>query len=234
MKDYKRFVDAMVERHNARWAGVILRDGSVPAYAAKDEECREKCLRSARSFYWTVMSMGEMLDLPDLEGRYLEIIWKQGESYIYVYIFVMDEEVVMISTDKKLEEYFVELITCITGETGTVSMPGVVAFVTGDCEGNVLDTVLDTESLAALAPELASEEIERIFRERSSELFEKYAHLNRAGLGKGKYIEMIWENLSAWMFPYGDKTALAVFTTGKVETLFNIIAYLLELSGMGE
>jgi hypothetical protein len=229
MKDYQKFVDAMVERHNAKWAGVILRDGSVPAYAAKEEECREKCLKSARSFYWSVMSMGETLDLPDLEGRYLEIIWKQDDSHIYVYIFVMDEEVVMISTDKKLEEYFVELITCITGEMGNAKMPGLVAYIKGNNEGEIVNAYFNTESV-----ENAPEEVIKAVEKRSADLFKRCAPVSTCDIGNGKYMELIWDNLSAWMFPLNGEVALAVFTTGKVETLFNIIAYLLELSGMGE
>ncbi len=231
MKDYKKFVDAMVERHNARWTGVILKDGSVPAYNSMDDECREKCLRSARSFYWTVMSMGEMLDLPNLEGRYLEIIWKQGDSHIYVYIFVYPEEVVILSTEKKIEDYFVELISCVTGEGSNEGIPGIIAFFTGDCEGNIHESYINDEKVVALGEDMDADEIKKLFREKSSEMFRTYADLNRSGLGHGKYVETIWENMSAWIFPYRDGVALAVFETEKVETMFNIINYLLELSG---
>ncbi len=224
MKDYRIFVDSMVKKHNARWAGVILKDGSVPAYAAKDEECKVKCLRTAKSFYWTVMSMGEMIDLPDLEGRYLEIIWKQGDSHIYVYIFIFEDEVVMISTDKKMEEYFVELMECILSEVEKLDLPGMVAFVTADLNGKIVDTFLDRETITS------DEEADWLIKKAES-LLKEYIDVNASGESNCKYWELTHESFTAWLFPYKEKIAIAIFTTAKVDSMFNLIYHLLELSG---
>ena len=78
------------------------------------------------------------------------------------------------------------------------------------------------------------QEVIGIFEEATKMTFEKFMFMGEAGFGDGKYMEIEWDHVSGWMFPYKDMVAAAMFTTGKVDTMINVLSYLLENIPDGE
>ncbi len=231
---YQKFVDMLVYEHEARWVAVILKDGEIPAYRAYDENHTDRFLRSTRSFYWTMMSMGDMADMPDLEGKYLEVIWNEKYLYDYLYMFRLEKEIVMIATNKKIEEFIIELVSNMEEENAP-KVPGLVGFGIGDYKGNPKSTYIDMNIIRDIGgKKYEEEEVKRILEEATKLTFERFLYMGEAGFGDGKYMEIDWENVSGYMFPYKDMVAAAMFTTGKIDTMRNILSYLLKKVEDGE
>ncbi len=226
---YKKFVDMLVEKHEASWAAVILDNGDIPAYRAHDEKNSERFLRSTRSFFWTMMSMGDMVDMPDLDGKYLEVIWNQKYFYNFLYMFRLENEIVMLATNKRMEEFMIELVSDMDAEMAP-QIPGLIGFGIGDYDGNPISTYIDMDAMLEMGDgkEYGEDEVKRIFEDATKMTFEKFLYMGKAGFGEGKYMEIEWEKVSGWMFPYKDMVAAAMFTTGKVDTMINVLSYLLE------
>ncbi len=231
---YEKFVDMLVQKHEARWAAIILENGDIPAYRAYEEKNSERFLRSTRSFYWTMMSMGDMVDMPELEGKYLEVIWNQEYFYNYLYMFKLQSEIVMIATNKKMEEFIIELISNMEAENAP-EVPGLIGFGIGDYQGNPISTYIDMGAIKDIGGKSYEEgEVKGIFEEATKMTFEKFMFMGEAGFGEGEYMEIEWENVSGWMFPYKDMVAAAMFVTGKVDTMINVLSYLLKNIPDGE
>ncbi|GEM_PF-2858725 len=225
---YDRFVELMVKKYGAHWCAVIDEDGDIPSYKAMDESLEDKFLRSSRSLYWTFMIMGEAAGLPDLEGKYLETIWTKKYLYNYLYIMRLKNEVVMLGTENKIEEFMMRLISSMSAEYAP-EIPGLVGFGIGDYSGNTLQHYLNMEKLKMLGGEEYDEnEAKSIFEDITKEIFEKFMFMGKAGFGGGKYMEVIWENVTGWMFPYKDMVAVAVFETDKKDTIINIMSFIME------
>ena len=227
-KNYRNFVDTLVQKYGARWAAIIEKEGEIPAYRAYDEKLNERFLRSARSFYWTMETMGDMVGMPDLEGKFLEVIWKQKYLYNYLYMFQLAEEILMLGTERKIEEFVINMISDMRPESA-LNIPGLVGFGIGDYEGNVVESYIDMEKIKEISGKsYDEEEVKSIFVDITREIFEKFTYMGDAGFGDGKYMEVDWENVRGWMFPYKDMVATAIFTTDKIDSLINIMNYLLK------
>ncbi len=225
---YDKFVDMLVERYNAIWAAIILEDGDVPAYRAYDEKLNERFLRSTRSFYWTMMSMGDMADMPDLDGKFLEVIWTEKYYYNYLYMFRLENEILMLGTEKKIEEFMIRLISDMDPSNGA-HIPGLVGFGIGDYEGNTVETYMDMQAIEEMGgDEYEEEEVKKIFEETTRIIFERFIFMGESGFGEGKYMEVGWKNVTGWMFPYKEMVAAAVFTTDKVDSIINVMSYILK------
>ena len=227
-KEYSKFVDMLVQTYGARWAAIIMEDGKIPAYRAYDDRLNERFLRSARSFYWTMVSMGDMVDMPDLEGKFLEVIWTQKYFYNYLYMFKLKDEILMLGTERKIEEFMIRLISDMDPENAP-DVPGLVGFGIGDYRGNAIESYMNMDSIKEMGgDEYDEEEVKKIFEDTTRVIFERFMFMGESGFGEGKYMEVGWENVTGWMFPYKDMVAAAVFITGKVDTIINIMSYLLE------
>ncbi len=226
---YKAFVDLMVKRYGARWAAIILEDGDIPAYRAYDDELNERFLRSSRSFYWTMETMGDMVGMPDLEGKFLEVIWRQGQEHLYnyLYLFQLEDEILMLETDRKIEEFLIRMISDMEPERA-LNIPGLVGFGIGDYSGNVVESYIDMEKMRKISGKSYEEEVKSILIDITKEIFERFTFMGKSGFGNGRYMEVDWENVRGWMFPYKDMVAAAIFETEKRDTIINIMSYTLK------
>lgn len=224
---YKEFVDLLVEKHGAMWAAIILENGDIPAYKAFDEEKNERFLRSSRSLYWTMMSMGDMVGMPELKGKYMEVLWSGEYLYTHLYMMSLENEVLMLGINEGIEKFVIKLMSHMEPETAK-SIPGLVGFGIGDYDGNAVSKYLNMSEIKGMEKrEYSEEEVMNILEENTRTTFKKFLFMGESGFGNGEYMEVDWENVNGWMFPYKDMVAVAIFSTSKVENIINIISGLL-------
>ncbi len=225
---YKAIVDLMVEKYGARWAAIILENGDIPAYKAYDDSLNERFLYATRSLFWTFENMGEVVRMPNLEVKHLEIIWREKDSYIHVYAFKLDKETFMLGTVEKMEEFALKLIADMNPEDA-LNIPALVGFGIGDYQGNVKRSYVNIEKINEISgKEYKEEDVKTTLTDITKKIFEKFMYMCEKGFGKGKYMEVEWENLRGWMFPYKDMVAVVIFITDKIDTLINIISYVVK------
>ncbi len=227
-KNYRKFVDIFAQKQGVLWAAIILGDGKIPAYHAKNKENEARFLRATRSFFWTMMSMGDMVNMPYLKGKYLEVLWNYEDFENYLFMFQLKNEVLMLATSMNLESLIIKIISEIDPKDAE-QIPGLIGFGIGDFKGNPEYTYIDMEKIRDFgSSEYTEEEVREIFEKATQIIFEKFMFMGNSGFGNGKYMEVDWSKVSGWMFPYKDRVAAAMFTTGKVDTVINMLSYLLE------
>ena len=220
---YKKFVDILVDKYGAIWVAIIMQNGEISAYKAKNEKHQDRYLRITRSFFWTLMSIGDMANMPDLEGKYLEIVWNK----IYLYMFQLEDENLMIATNTNIEDFVIKIISDMATKSAP-KVPGLIGFGIGDYKGKTLSTFIDMNVIRNMGGKnYNEEEVKKIFEDTTKIIFDRFLFMGNAGFGDGKYMEVKWEHVSGWMFPYKDKVAAAIFTTSKIDTIINLLSYVL-------
>jgi len=231
---YKNFVNMLVEKYKAKWAAIIKEDGDIPAYKAYDESLTDRFLRSARSFYWTMETMGDMVGMTDLDGKFLEVIWNEKYHYNYLYMFKLENEILMLGTEEKIEDFIIKMVSDMRPESA-LHIPGLIGFGIGDYQGNEVESYVDIEKIREISgKEYDEAEVKGILTDITKDIFEKFVYMSEAGFGDGKYMEVDWENVRGWMFPYKDMVATVIFMTDKIDSLINIMSYALRKSDTGE
>ncbi len=224
-ENYQEFVGKMVNDYGAIWCAIITKDGEVSAYMAKDPSQTKRFLRTTRSFFWTLETMGEMVEMPELEGKYLEIIWRHRGKHTNLYIFSLKNEIVMLALESKIENFMISLISTMDPKNGH-DIPGLVGFGIGDYSGNMVDSYLNPEHFKGASEEKLAE-LKKMFENTARDIFYKFAEMSKLGFGEGEYMEVKWKNVTGWMFPYEEHVAAAVFDMDKIETIVSIMDYIL-------